>query len=107
MHRVDALIQAHVVFFPGTNRERSTKAVYRHPDYLTYTQSTSCKMPDWMKHKLESRLPSFKTKERHRVSNRDVSGLMDGRSYVFEVRSWSDIPMCAAHSRQDMAASSL
>ena len=32
---------------------------------------------------------------------------MDGRSYVFEVRSWSDIPMCAAHSRQDMAASSL
>ena len=24
---------------------------------LTYMQSTSCKMPDWMKHKLESRLP--------------------------------------------------
>ena len=23
--------------------------------YLTYTQSTSCKMPGWMKHKLESR----------------------------------------------------
>jgi len=33
------------------------KAVYCHPDYLTYRQSTSCKMPDWMKHKLESRLP--------------------------------------------------
>ena len=25
--------------------------------YLTYMQSISCKMPDWMKHKLESRLP--------------------------------------------------
>ena len=24
--------------------------------YLTYMQSTSCKMPGWMKHKLESRL---------------------------------------------------
>ena len=33
------------------------KAVYGHPAYLTYMQSTSCEMPDWMKHKLESRLP--------------------------------------------------
>ena len=32
------------------------KAVYCHPAYLTYIQSTSCKMPGWMKHKLESRL---------------------------------------------------
>ena len=32
------------------------KAVYCHPAYLTYVQSTSCKMLDWMKHKLESRL---------------------------------------------------
>ena len=32
------------------------KAVYCHPDYLTYMQSTSCEMPGWMKHKLESRL---------------------------------------------------
>ena len=34
-----------------------TKAVYCHPAYLTYMQSTSCEMPGWMKHKLESRLP--------------------------------------------------
>ena len=27
------------------------KTVYCHPAYLTYMQSTSCKMPDWMKHK--------------------------------------------------------
>ena len=32
------------------------KAVYCHPAYLTYMQSTSCKMPVWMKQKLESRL---------------------------------------------------
>ena len=28
-----------------------------HSAYLTYMQSTSCKMPGWMKHMLESRLP--------------------------------------------------
>ena len=33
------------------------KAVYCHPVYLTYMQSTSCEMPGWMRHKLESRLP--------------------------------------------------
>ena len=33
------------------------QAVYSHPAYLTYIQSTSCKMLGWMKHKLESRLP--------------------------------------------------
>ena len=32
------------------------KAVYYHPAYLTYMQSTSCKIPGWMKHKQESRL---------------------------------------------------
>ena len=31
------------------------KAVYCHSAYLTYTQSTSCKMLGWMTHKLESR----------------------------------------------------
>ena len=33
------------------------KAVYCHPAYLTYMQSTLCEMLGWMKHKLESRLP--------------------------------------------------
>ena len=32
------------------------RALYCHPAYLTYMQSTSCEMPGWMKHKLESRL---------------------------------------------------
>jgi len=32
------------------------RALYRHPAYLTYIQSTSCKMLGWLKHKVESRL---------------------------------------------------
>jgi len=47
-----------------TDWERSSKlgkeynkAVYCHPAYLTYMQSTSYKMLGWMKHKQESRLP--------------------------------------------------
>ena len=33
------------------------KAVYCHPVYLTYMESTSCEMLAWMNHKLQSRLP--------------------------------------------------
>jgi len=33
------------------------QAIYCHPAYLIYMQSKSCKMPEWMKHKLKSRLP--------------------------------------------------
>ena len=33
------------------------KAVYCHPAYLTYMQSTSWETLSWRKHKLESRLP--------------------------------------------------
>ena len=33
------------------------KVVYCHPAYLTYVQSTLCKILGWMKHKLESSLP--------------------------------------------------
>ena len=33
------------------------RAAYCHHAYLTYMQSTSCEMPGWMKHKMESRLP--------------------------------------------------
>ena len=32
------------------------KAVYYHPAYLAYMQSTSCETPGRMKHKVESRL---------------------------------------------------
>ena len=33
------------------------KAVYGHPAYLTYMQSTSWETPGCMKHELESKLP--------------------------------------------------
>ena len=39
------------------SRKEYIKAVYSHPAYLTYMQSTSWETLDWMKHKLESRLP--------------------------------------------------
>ena len=38
-------------------RKKCVKAVYCPPAYLAYMKITSCKMPDWMKHELESRLP--------------------------------------------------
>ena len=41
----------------GSKLEKEfVKAVYCHPAYLTYMQSTSCEMSGWMKHKLESGL---------------------------------------------------
>ena len=41
----------------GSKLEKEyVKTVYRHLAYLTYMQSTSCKMPVWMKPKLELRL---------------------------------------------------
>ena len=43
---------------PGSKSGKEyVEAVYCHPAYLTYMQSTQCEMPCWMKHKLESRLP--------------------------------------------------
>ena len=36
--------------------KKYNKAVYCHPAYLTYMQSTSFEMPVWMKHRLESRM---------------------------------------------------
>ena len=37
-------------------KKEFVKAVYCHPDYLTYMQSTSWETLGWKKHKLESRL---------------------------------------------------
>ena len=40
----------------GSKLEKEyVNAIYCHPAYLTYMQSTSCEMLGWMKHKLESR----------------------------------------------------
>ena len=58
-----------------TNRV-TTKPVYCHPAYLTYMQSTSCKMPGWMNHKLESRLPEV------------ISATSDMQMIPFNSRKW-------------------
>ena len=42
----------------GSKQEKEyINAVYWHCAYLTYMQSTSCKILGWMKNKLESRAP--------------------------------------------------
>ena len=38
-------------------RKKFIKAVYCHPAYSTYIQSTSFEKPGWINPKLESRLP--------------------------------------------------
>ena len=37
--------------------KKYVKAEYCHPVYLTSMQSTVCEIPDWVKHKLGSKLP--------------------------------------------------
>ena len=50
-------LELHMEQWTGSKSGKEyVKAVYCHHTYLTYMQSTSCKMPGWMKHKLESRL---------------------------------------------------
>ena len=41
----------------SNEKPRLQSQIFNLYAYLTYMQSTSCKMPGWMKHKLESRLP--------------------------------------------------
>ena len=45
----------------GPKLGKEYKAVSWHPAYLTYMQSTSCKMLGWMNHKLDSRLSEEKS----------------------------------------------
>ena len=51
---------------------------------------------------IDLHLPSFKTQER--VSDRDISGLMDGGAYLSEARFWSNTPPCAGDGGLDMVA---
>ena len=55
MTNLDSIFKSRDITFP--TEVRLVKAIYYHPSYLTYMQSTSCEMPGWMKHRLESRLP--------------------------------------------------
>ena len=43
--------------------------------------------------------PASSLKKEPGVSNRDLSGLMEGGSYMSEARCWRDTPPCVANSR--------
>jgi len=45
------------------------KAVFCHPAYLISMQSTSCEIPGWMNHKLESRLLESRLLEEISISD--------------------------------------
>ena len=53
-----AFLSYHCKEIEGNNRlgKGYVKAVYCHPAYSAFMEGTSCEMPGWMKHKLESRL---------------------------------------------------
>ena len=50
------------------------KAAYCHPAYLTSMQGTSCEMPGWVKHKLESRLPGERS-----ITSDDITLLAESK----------------------------
>ena len=53
------------------------KAIYCHPAYLTYMQSTSCEMPSWMKHKWEISITSDMQIPPHGRKRRRTKELLD------------------------------
>ena len=55
MTNLDSTLKGRDITLP--TKVHLVKAIYCHPAYLSYMQSTSCEMLVWMKHKLESRLP--------------------------------------------------
>ena len=66
------------------------KAVYYHPAYLTYMQSTSCKMMGWMKHKLESRWPNKLNKLRYTDDTTLMAESEELKSLLMKVKEESE-----------------
>ena len=68
------------------------KAVYCHPACLTYMQSTMWEMPDWMKHKLESRLPGeiSITSEMHAYDTTLLAESEELKSLLMKVKEESE-----------------
>ena len=70
------------------------KAVYCHPAYLTSMQSTSCDMPGWMRHKLESRLPGDVINNLRYVDNTTLTAASEEelKSLLMVVKEESEKP---------------
>ena len=67
------------------------KAVYCHPAYLTYIQSTSYKLPSWMKHKLESRfLGEISITSDMQIANTLMAVSKELKSLLMKVREESE-----------------
>ena len=56
-------------------RKEYTKAVYCHPAYLTYMQSTSWETLGWRKLKLESLQKKQKSKKKKKIAGRNIDNL--------------------------------
>ena len=71
-------------------RNEYIKAIYCHPAYLTSMQSTSCNMPGWMKHKLESRLLGeiSTTSNVQMIITLMAESEEELRSLLMKVKSW-------------------
>ena len=76
------------------------KAVYCHPAYLTYMQSTSCEMPGWMKHKLESRLPGEISVTSDMQMTPPVAESKELKSFLMKVKEESEKVSLKLHIQQ-------
>ena len=52
----EAIVRTGHEQWTGSKVGKEYKAIYSHPAYLTYVQSTSCEMLGWVNLKVESRL---------------------------------------------------
>ena len=67
------------------------QALYCHPVHLTCMQSTSCKMPGWMKQKLESRLPGeISTTSDMQMTTRMAENEAELKSLLIKVKEESE-----------------
>ena len=76
------------------------KAVYCHPAYLTYMQSTSCEMPGWMKHKLESRLPGEISVTSDMQMTPPMAESKELKSFLMKVKEESETVSLKLHIQQ-------
>ena len=68
------------------------KVVYCHPAYLTYMQSMSWEMLNWVKRKLESRLPREVSITSHRQTALPLCQKEELKSLLMKVKEESEKP---------------
>ena len=64
------------------------KAVYYHPAYLTYMQSTSCEMPGWAKHKPGIKIARINIRWHHPYGRKQRTKEPLDQSERRECKSW-------------------